>query len=60
MKLIDLLCVVDENSNIVVVDTLDNELSRYDGKNSIDEMYNNYDIVSISHKTDAISVMIDL
>ena len=60
MKLIDLLCVVDENSNIVVVDTLDNELSIYDGKNSIDEMYNNYDIVSISHKTDAISVMIDL
>ena len=65
MKLIDLLCVIDDSamvdgSAMVVVDTLNNELSRYDSKNSIDYMYNDCDIVTIYHKQDAIVIMINL
>ena len=59
MKLIDLLCVVDDNCNVVVVDIFNAELCRYDGKNSIDEMYNNYDILNIYHQADGIYVVID-
>lgn len=47
MKLIDLLCMI-------------NELSRYDSKNSIDYMYNDCDIVTIYHQQDAIVIMINL
>ena len=59
MKLIDFLSVVDDNSDVVVVDIFNSELCRYDGKNSIDEMYNNYDILNIYHKSDGIYVSID-
>lgn len=59
MKLIDFLSMVDDNSNVVVVDILSAELSRYDGKDSIDEMYNDYDILNIYHKLDGIYVSID-
>ena len=55
MKLIDLLCVVDDNCNVVVVDIFNAELCRYDG----DEMYNDYDILNIYHKLDGIYVSID-
>lgn len=59
MKLIDFLSMVDDNSNVVVVDIFSAELCRYDGKDSIDEMYNDYDILNIYHKLDGIYVSID-
>ena len=66
MKLIDLLSVIDDSAMVdgsamvVVVDSLNNELSRYDSKNSIDYMYNDCDIVTIYHQQDAIVIMINL
>ena len=59
MKLIDLLCMIDDNCNVVVVDIFNAELCRYDGRDAIDEMYNNYDILSIYHQADGIYVSID-
>ena len=59
MKLIDFLSVVDDNSDVVVVDIFSAELCRYDGRDAIDEMYNNYDILSIYHQTDGIYVSVD-
>lgn len=59
MKLIDFLSVVDDNCNVVVVDIFSAELCRYDGRDAIDEMYNNYDILSIYHQADGIYVAID-
>ena len=59
MKLIDLLCMIDDNCNVVVVDIFSAELCRYDGRDAIDEMYNNYDIVSIYHQADGLYVSVD-
>ena len=59
MKLIDLLCVVDDNCNVVVVDIFSAELCRYDGRDSIDAIYNNCDILNIYHQADGIYVSID-
>lgn len=47
MKLIDLLNVYDENDNLTVVNSDDDFLSCYDGKNSIDEKYNECEIIKI-------------
>jgi hypothetical protein len=47
MKLIDLLEKIDESSNVMIWE--DNEVvSSYDGKNSIDEKYNDREVESIS------------
>lgn len=47
MKLIDLLEKIDESSNVMIWE--DNEVvSSYDGKNSIDEKYNDREVKSIS------------
>lgn len=47
MKLIDLLEKIDESSNVMIWE--DNEVvSSYDGKNSIDEEYNDREVESIS------------
>ena len=47
MKLIDLLEKIDDSSNVMIWE--DNEVvSSYDGKNSIDEKYNDREVESIS------------
>lgn len=46
MKLIDLLLKADENKNYYVFDENGRELARYDGKNSIEEVYNNCEVVA--------------
>ena len=45
MKLTDLFCILSEHDNIDVY--RDNVLvAQYDGKNSIDEIYNNSEVVT--------------
>lgn len=48
MKLIDLLYVCNENADITVVDPQDNILTQYDGINSIDEEYNNREVIQVT------------
>lgn len=47
MKLIDLISVADENLEMCIWDEHDNDLTSYDGKNSIDEKYNEWQVVKI-------------
>lgn len=47
MKLIDILTIYDENENLTVVDKNDDWLATYDGKNSIDEDLNEYEVIKI-------------
>ena len=49
MKLIELLEVADENKNCRVIDSdALKELDCYDGKNSIDEKWNDCQVVTVS------------
>ena len=59
MKLIDLLSVINENVNVVLFSLNNKVLGIYDGKNSIDNIYNNYDIIEINHTRNDIEVVID-
>ena len=59
MKLIDLLSVTNENVNIVLFDLNNKTLDVYDGKNSIDNIYNDYDIIEINHTRNDIEIVID-
>lgn len=45
--LIDFLQTIADNYNVVIVDTMENVVSVYDGKDSIDEKYNNMDVLRI-------------
>lgn len=47
MKVIDILSIYDENSNLTVVNSDDDWLATYDGKNSIDEKYNDCEVIKI-------------
>lgn len=48
MLLEDLFDVVNENMTVIIVDSLtQTELCRYDGKNSIDEQYNECSVMDI-------------
>ena len=47
MKLIDLISVADENLEMCIWDEYDNDLTSYDGKDSIDEKYNEWQVVKI-------------
>ena len=48
MKLIELLSASDENSNFYVVNSDGYLLTWYDGKNSIDEIYNECEVIKIN------------
>lgn len=43
-KLIELLETINENTNVLVRDTKGNDLAIYDGKNSINEIYNDCEV----------------
>lgn len=45
--LIDFLQTIADNYNVVIVDTAENVVSVYDGKDSIDEKYNTMDVLRI-------------
>ena len=59
MKLIDLLSVTNENVNVVLFDLNNKVLDVYDGKNSIDNIYNNYEVIEINHTRNDIEIVID-
>lgn len=59
MKLIDLLSVLNENNNVVLFDLNNKVLDIYDGKNSINDIYNDYEVIGINHTRNDIEVVID-
>ena len=59
MKLVDLLSVTNENTNIILFDLNNKVLDVYDGKNSIDNIYNNYEVIEINHTRNDIEIVID-
>ena len=48
MRLIDIISLITDNSNVIISDLNNKELARYDGKNSIPNKYNNKEVVEIS------------
>ena len=59
MKLIDLLSVTNENTNIVLFSLNNKVLDIYDGKNSIDNIYNDYEVIEINHTRNDLEIIID-
>jgi hypothetical protein len=63
MKVIDLFEMVGENTNIDLIFSESNEVvSRYDGRNSIDEEYNDKEVISFNPNwiTKTLEVIIEL
>lgn len=52
MRLIDIITLITDNSNVIITDLNNNELARYDGKNSIPKKYNKKEVVEISAYTE--------
>lgn len=48
MRLIDIITLITDNSNVIITDLNNKELARYDGKNSIPNKYNDKEVVEIS------------
>ena len=59
MKLIDLLSVTNENVNVVLFSSNNKVLDVYDGKNSIDNIYNDYEVIEINHTRNDLEIVID-
>ena len=59
MKLIDLLSVTNENVNVILFSSNNKVLDVYDGKNSIDNIYNDYEVIEINHTRNDLEVVID-
>ena len=59
MKLIDLLSVTNENTNVVLFSLNNKVLDIYDGKNSIDNFYNDYEVIEINHTRNNLEIIID-
>ena len=59
MKLIDLLSVTNENTNVVLFSSNNKVLDIYDGKNSIDNIYNDYGVIEINHTRNDLEIVID-
>lgn len=60
MKLIELLTLINEHSNVLLIDTSYEIVSGYNGKDSIDSKYNNCKVREIIHATNAIYIMISI
>ena len=59
MKVIELLSVLHDSVNVRIVDNEHEDiLSYYDGKNSIDEQYNNCEIEMVYNDGDYITILI--
>ena len=48
MRLIDIITLITDNSNVIITDLNNKELARYDGKNSIPNKYNDKEVVENS------------
>lgn len=59
MKLIELLEITSESTNVFVRDTNGNDLAMYDGKNSIDEIFNNCKIIDMQISDNWLVVIIE-
>ena len=59
MKLIDLLSVTNENTNVILFSLNNKVLDIYDGKNSIDNFYNDYEVIEINHTRNDLEIIID-
>ena len=59
MKLIDLLSITNENVNVVLFSSNNKVLDIYDGKNSIDDIYNDYEVIEINHTRNDLEIIID-
>ena len=59
MKLIDLLSVTNENTNVDLFSSNNKVLDIYDGKNSIDNIYNDYEVIEINHTRNDLEIVID-
>ena len=59
MKLIDLLSVTNENVNVVLFSLNNKVLDIYDGKNSIDNIYNDYEVIEINHTRNDLEIIIN-
>lgn len=58
MKLIDLLSITSEVTNVNVYNLDGDLLTFYDGKNSIDEEYNNIEVFEINVNNNYLEVII--
>ena len=59
MKVIELLSVLHDSVNVRIVDNEhDKALSYYDGKNSIDEQYNDCEIETVYNDGNYITILI--
>ena len=59
MKLIDLLSITNENVNVVLFSSNNKVLDIYDGKNSIDNIYNDYEVIEINHTRNDLEIVIN-
>jgi len=57
MMLMEVLEVMDENKNVNVV-LMGDVVTYYDGKNSIDEFYNDFKVIGISAEDNTIVIEI--
>lgn len=58
MKLIDLLALADENTKVVVCNSEQETIFEYDGKNSIEDCYNNYEVSNVCVRNNKLYVVI--
>lgn len=58
IKLIDLLCTISDNTDVIVCCTDGYEVGRYNGRDSIPTKYNNSGVVEISVKHGYLFVVI--
>lgn len=59
MRLVELLSILNENTNVVLFDMNNVVLDIYDGKNSINDIYNNYEVIEINHTRNDLEIVID-
>ena len=48
MLLLDLISLIQDETTVIISDLNNNEVARYDGKNSIPKKYNNKEVVEVS------------
>lgn len=56
MKLIDLLCVIDDFCNVIV--WKGDDVYTYDGRDAIPEELNNDEVTEVTHSSEAIIIFV--
>lgn len=52
MLLLDLITLIQDETTVIILDLNNNEIARYDGKNSIPKKYNNKVVQEVSAYTE--------